>query len=366
MRFIHTADWQIGMKAAHVGKAAERVRNTRLETIRRIQHLARESNAEFVLVAGDTFEDHGVSRKLVVQVGDLLGGFDCPVYVIPGNHDPWTEGGVWDQARDLWSKRTQVLVDRSPIQLPGGWLFPCPLTQRWSEQDPTKWIPAESAGGIRIGVAHGSLQSLGWQAQQDHPIPMDAAQRSGLDYLALGHWHSMKEMPGNGGSVMAYSGTPEPTAFGETDSGYVLLVDIEAHGARPTIEKRKTGELEWWNLNEEIRAAGDLDRLIESLKQLRNPGATLIKLQLTGVLFAADAGLLEELPDLLSERFLYSQIDDSALVPAPEDDSWISNLPDGCIREAAERLKQNAHDEKNVVARRALLDLYRFANGGVA
>ncbi|SPE42298.1 Metallophosphoesterase (fragment) [Candidatus Sulfopaludibacter sp. SbA3] len=198
MRFVHTADWQIGMKAAHVGKAAERVRSARIETIRRIQHLARESNAEFVLVAGDTFEDHGVSRKLVGQVGDLLAGFDCPVYVIPGNHDPWTQGGVWDQARDLWSKRIQILVERSPIQIPGGLLYPCPLMQRWSDQDPTKWISAESAGGIRIGVAHGSLQAPLWEGQQNHPIAMDAAQRSELDYLALGDWHSVKEIPGRG------------------------------------------------------------------------------------------------------------------------------------------------------------------------
>ena len=367
MRFVHTADWQIGMKAAHVGKAAERVRTARLETIRRIQHLARESSAEFVLVAGDTFEDHGVSRKLVGQIGDLLAGFDCPVYVIPGNHDPWTPGGVWDHAREHWSKRIQVLVERSLIQIPGGWLYPCPLTQRWSDQDPTKWISAESAGGIRIGVAHGSLQSPLWEGQQNHPIAMDAAQRSELDYLALGDWHSVKEIPGRGGAVrMAYSGTPEPTNFGEADSGYVLLVDIEAHGARPHIEKRKTGELEWWNLDEEIREAGDLGRLIKTVKQRRNSCITLVKLQLTGVLFAADAGLLEELPDLLSERFLSSQIDDSALIPAPEDDSWINNLPDGSIREAAERLKRSAQDEKNIVARRALLDLYRFANGGVA
>src|SRR5271157_6442196 len=117
MRFVHTADWQLGMKAVHVGKAAERVRAARLEAIRNIQQLVREENVDFVLIAGDTFEDHGVSRKLVGEVGDLLAGFDCPIYVIPGNHDPWTQGGVWDQARDLWSKRIQVLAERSPIQI---------------------------------------------------------------------------------------------------------------------------------------------------------------------------------------------------------------------------------------------------------
>ena len=367
MRFVHTADWQIGMKAAHVGKAAEKVRSARLETIRRIQQLAREVSADFVLVAGDTFEDHGVSRKLVGQVGDLLAGFDCPVYLIPGNHDPWTLGGVWDQAREVWSKRVHVLIEPAPIQIPGGWLYPCPLAQRWSDQDPTTWIAGESGSGIRIGVAHGSLQSPLWEGQQNHPIAMDAAQKCELDYLALGDWHSVKELPGRGGAVrMAYSGTPEPTNFGEIDSGYVLLVEVDAHGARPRLEKRKVGELEWWNLDAEIREAGDVGRLVKTIKQRRNPCTTLVKLQLTGVLFAGEAGVLEELPDLLTERFLYGQLDDSGLIPDPADDSWINNLPDGSIREAGERLKRSAHDNKNPVARRALLELYRFANGGAA
>jgi len=34
MRFVHTADWQIGMKAAHVGDAGKRVREERIEAAR--------------------------------------------------------------------------------------------------------------------------------------------------------------------------------------------------------------------------------------------------------------------------------------------------------------------------------------------
>ena len=66
MRFLHTSDWQLGMKAVHVGRAAEKVRSARIETIRRMQQIAREADVDFAVIAGDTFEDHGVSRKLVV------------------------------------------------------------------------------------------------------------------------------------------------------------------------------------------------------------------------------------------------------------------------------------------------------------
>jgi len=355
------------MKAVHVGKAAERVRAARLNAIRRIQQLAKEETVDFVLVAGDTFEDHGVSRKLVSEIGDLLAGFDCDVYLIPGNHDPATMGGVWDQARQNWAKRVHILTERQPVQIPGGWLYPCPLAQRWSDEDPTEWIPADAGDGIRIGLAHGSLKSPLWEGQHNHPIPIDAAQRSGLDYLALGDWHSVKEIPSRGGIVrMAYSGTPEPTNFGEPESGYVLMVEIDAKGGRPRLEKRKVNELHWHNQPVEVHQSGDLARLTKALKQRPNPTETLVKVQLSGVLFAAEAELLEELPELLSKRFLFGKVDDSALIPDPSDDSWIHNLPEGTIRTAAKRIQSTAYDKKDPVARRALVELYRLANGGAA
>ncbi|NOX53263.1 MAG: hypothetical protein GXP27_02265 [Planctomycetes bacterium] len=56
VRFLHTADWQIGMKAAHVGEKAERVRDERLNAARRVVQVGREHSAEFIVVAGDTFK----------------------------------------------------------------------------------------------------------------------------------------------------------------------------------------------------------------------------------------------------------------------------------------------------------------------
>ena len=47
------------------------------------------------------------------------------------------------------------------------------------------------------------------------------------------------------------------------------------------------------------------------------------------MLFATEAELVEELLELVSKRFLYGQVDDSALIPNPKDDSWIHNLPGG-------------------------------------
>ena len=64
MKFLHTADFQIGMRAAMLGEKGERVRMARLESARRVVELARHEQVDVVLVAGDTFEDNGVISLL--------------------------------------------------------------------------------------------------------------------------------------------------------------------------------------------------------------------------------------------------------------------------------------------------------------
>ena len=96
MKFLHTADWQIGMRAAHVGTAGVRVREARLEAARRVIQRGREAGVDFVVVCGDTFEDNGVDRVLVQKIVDILAGFGGLVYVTPGNHDPLVPGSVWE------------------------------------------------------------------------------------------------------------------------------------------------------------------------------------------------------------------------------------------------------------------------------
>ena len=137
MRFIHSGDWQIGMRAVHGGIAAEAVRAARLTTAARVCRLAAEEAVDFLLLAGDTFEDNAVDRDLVERVAGLLEGAGCPVYVLPGNHDPIQPGCVWEH--EVWrsARNISVLSEASPVPVQGGILMPCPLRVRRSREDPT-------------------------------------------------------------------------------------------------------------------------------------------------------------------------------------------------------------------------------------
>jgi len=376
MKFLHTADWQIGMKAAHVGAAGETIRRARLEAAKRVVDTARDQGAEFLLVAGDTFEDNGVDRVLVQKVADLLGASPVPVFVIPGNHDPWVPGSVWEHPAWAGHRTIRILGKAEPVELPGGTLYPCPVLDKLARGDPTAWIPPRRQGpeGIRIGLAHGSVEGLP-QAGGDHPVPRDASQRAGLDYLALGHWHStglFGSPEGAAGTVRtAYSGTHETTRFGERDSGNVLLVEIHGPGEVPEITPVRSGGLRWATIDQEVGSEGDLARIQAALEAVEAPERTLVEIRLSGVLPGTDRGALDRLGELLESRFLYHRIDTRALVPAPEDEGWMERIPEGVLREAARRLREMARPggppgeegAAQAAAARALQDLYAMVQG---
>lgn len=56
LTLLHTADWQIGKRFAHIaGDAGAALRTQRLETVRSLARLAQEQRVDAVLVAGDVF-----------------------------------------------------------------------------------------------------------------------------------------------------------------------------------------------------------------------------------------------------------------------------------------------------------------------
>ena len=103
VKFLHTADWQMGMKALVAGEKAKEVRGRRFETAARIVELAKREGVEFVLLAGDLFENHDVDDAVVRRTVAVLESFaPIPVFVLPGNHDPLIVGGIWD--RQSWQR----------------------------------------------------------------------------------------------------------------------------------------------------------------------------------------------------------------------------------------------------------------------
>ena len=239
VRFLHTSDWHLGMTYPRFGEKGEEMRRIRLRTVADMLERARKEEVDFILVAGDLFDSIPVSKRLEEQALEVLEkAAPVPVFILPGNHDPLEEGSPYLK----WRKTHLVIFDRAePMPILEGTviLYPCPLTQKQSRENPVAWIQVKKQNAIHIGIAHGNVTLVGKEV--NFPIDLDVLD-PGLDYLALGEWHLPRQFPGK--VLAAYAGTPEPTKFGELQ-GSALLVEIPYPGASPKVEQWNTGYLQW-------------------------------------------------------------------------------------------------------------------------
>ncbi|MFM8544678.1 MAG: exonuclease SbcCD subunit D [Vulcanococcus sp.] len=309
LRFLHTADWQIGKPYGRVPEGRKRVllQQERLHAIGRIAAVARERQVAFVLVAGDLFDSPTVPPEAVLEVLEAIGAMERPVLVIPGNHDHGAPGSVWhtpffqaEQRRR--APNLQVLLERQPLELEQAIVLPCPLLRRTDSHDPTAWVrqldwstlPADKP---RLLLAHGSVQGFGaadldthLDADEENPasasnrLQLDAPLLEQLDYVALGDWHGLKQV----NPRSWYSGTPEPDRFPRNDDyqgGQVLAVTAQ-RGQLPAVQPRPTACLRWLPLRVELQSSADVERLERQLEQLLGdePGQQLLLLEEQGSL----------------------------------------------------------------------------------
>lgn len=305
VRFVHTADVQVGMKATEAGEKGAVLREARLEALRSTVALTKERQADFLLIAGDLFENNQVKPVTVSQVVQILQGLDpTPVYILPGNHDWWDGGSVYSRAefQEPHARNLRVCNSAKPFELaPGVVLYPCPVTEPHSMLDPTTWIPPrENDGTIRIGLAHGSLPHAHSETS-DFPIQPDAAQLKGLDYLALGHYHGLQLLESG---RMAMPGSPEQTRFGEQGAGQVLWVEIGGAGVPPQVEPVQVGSLHWVDLADGWQSpASDARQALQTRIEALPEGArTLLRVHLTGLVRPDELVEVESLRTWLAAR----------------------------------------------------------------
>lgn len=347
--FLHTADWQIGLKAIHVAAVADRVRSARLAAGRAVIAAANKAIVDAVIVAGDLFEDNLVQDRLVHEIVQVLAASKSPVYVLPGNHDPCSQDSVYRRASWKAAPQHVVLLEMSdPVHVPGAdlILLAAPLSQRKGFKDPTLSLAPPPAGSAAVvGVAHGSLRIEGKYSPDDFPIPLDAAARTGVDYLALGHWHGQYIHEGR----TAYSGAHEPTSFGEANSGCALLVEIDGRGAIPRTERIETGQLDWRAIELDVSAGPAAFALVRAqIDALTRPADTLVRIRAIGLCNDDVAAGFPAFEEELAAKVLFARIERG-------------DVP---VAEAQGRLKQIAQSNPLVAA--LLLDLVAGVTGGGA
>jgi DNA repair exonuclease SbcCD nuclease subunit len=379
VRFIHTADWQLGLTRHFLdGEAQSRFSQARLDAIRRIGGLAREHHAEFVVVAGDVFETNQVSRQTVLRACAALAEVPVPVFLLPGNHDPLDAASVFRQPAfvDRKPHQVHVLVDATPHVLrPGVEVIGAP----WSSKRPLSDLVGDAAatlvpvpGTTRILVGHGATDDV-----MDFAGPAtirvtdaEAALADGrVAYIALGDRHSTTEV-GAGGRIW-YAGAPEPTDYDEVASGSVLLVELDEHESGTsrapacTVTPLRTGTWRFALHRADLAGDADVEALAAWFAALPAPDRTIAKLVLVGTLtIRQDARLAALLDDEGARLGAMEQWERHRDLVVVADDADFADLDlSGFARVALDRLRQTATGagDDATAARDALGLLVRLA-----
>ena len=370
MRFIHTADWQIGKPFRGFGSAEPLLQQARLDAIEAMGALAISEAAPNIVIAGDLYDSEQPARKTMLEPLERMRRFPAVTWhVLPGNHDPHRANGLWDRVRSQ-NLPSNVCLHLDPVPVPMGaqaMLLPAPMRRKSEVTDLTAWMAGcdTPPGMIRIGLAHGSVTGFGISGDASNPIAPDRATSAGLDYLALGDWHRTLKIDGR----TWYAGTPEADGFASQETGLVLLVDIEGPGALPQVTERRTGTYRWLAFSEQVTSADDLMAIDQKIRALSDLSAAVIRLKLAGSLpIEARAGLGSQLAGLeAAVTALQVDLDDLHARPTLEDIERIDF--DGVLRDAAGTLKAMAEDgTRNAAERRragdALVELFLLTTGG--
>ena len=245
VRFIHVADLHLGAPVRGVCDAgpewAARLQRAIPEAFERVIDAALAREVDFVVLAGDAFDTSRPSYGDYLRFFEGLERLDAagiPVYLVTGNHDPFTSWGrsverLPASARLLGVNGPEFAVferDGEPVCLIGGRSY---YNQTWPADESiaagiTRAAAEEALGAqaarapFSVGVIHTGLDVDASKAPAE-PAELLA---SGIDYWACGHLHKRRALPSEDEPRIVFSGCVQGRDVRETGERGCYLVEL--------------------------------------------------------------------------------------------------------------------------------------------
>ena len=225
---VHAADVHLETAFTELRGGARR-RAALADAFVRIVDVALERNADALTIGGDLFEAERAGPQTARFVFAQFARFGRPVFVAPGNHDPYSSRAIY--ARDDRPANVHVFAEPAWSAAP-------------LNDDVTIFgfghAPAEPGrpfaharferAGARIALVHGSDEDRcppGKRATA--PFTLAEITGSGATCALSGHYHGGTVVAdASGRPRLAYPGSPEPIKFGERGAHGALVVTVEA------------------------------------------------------------------------------------------------------------------------------------------
>ena len=223
MKLLHSADWHLDSPIqGRTDTQTRQLKDALLSVPRQITALARAEGCDLMLLSGDLF-DGPFRPETLATVQHALADAAIPVFIAPGNHDPYGPGSPW--AQPGWPENVHIFTGAmTGIPLPR---LDCRVYGAAFLRDESPALlesfRAECRERYAIGLVHGDPSQLN---SPHNPISRLQVQESGLDYLALGHIHKGDSFR-TGDTLCAWPGCPMGRGFDELGDKGVLIVTLD-------------------------------------------------------------------------------------------------------------------------------------------
>ncbi len=369
LRILHTADNHLGAKFTGLGTRGRDQRRKLIETFDKIVELAIEARVHLFLVAGDLFDSNRPSPELVHAVlhgFDRLDGHAIEVCLAPGTHDRYDASSIYRRP-EFASLSNFHLFERdtmTPLELPA--LRTTVWGRALSQSQPGDVLAGLHRDGPsqwQLALVHGSLRMPGVVEEDEAMVDTASLGACGMDYVALGHWHSLADYS-RWGTPAYYSGAPEPMSVSDRDAGYVILVELTLNAGaeiRPVRVSRRRAEVLQVNMDE-IADGLELRRRIEE----RADENLMLDVVLRGV--TRHDLLLDpvELRDDLAPFFFHLRIKDSSSLSV--EDLGALHFPENTlsgrfVELARKRIAESSGEESGLLQEALKVGLSYLARG---
>lgn len=232
LRILHTADAHLGAKFLGLGEKGRLQRSQLLETFEAVVDLAIGREVNLFLVAGDLFDSNRVPKSTLTRVAsrlEKLAAAGIEVCVSPGTHDPYGPDSVYEDPRLSGIPGLSVFKSEKmvPVHFPE---LDCTVygnanMSPFQNKYPLAGFKVTDDSRWRVGMVHANFE-IPDVTEDTYVVTAGQVGSSGLDYLALGHLHSLSDR--SLGTVKAYyPGSPEMVRMRKGEFGNVLLVEMD-------------------------------------------------------------------------------------------------------------------------------------------
>jgi DNA repair protein SbcD/Mre11 len=263
VRLFQVSDLHLGRPFTKLSaEQRDRRRRDQRQALERSVQEAIERGAHAILLPGDLFDQEGADADTLAFALEAFGVPGCPpVFVAPGNHDPYFPRSLHWNSRMLaargrqWPGHVRVFTSESwtSMDLPGidhariwGRCFVSNAVSpaRPLAEESVRHIPAGDGSRLEIALFHGSREgSCPYGMDETAPFSDAEVLASPFTYLAVGHYHVHSTVAGGPGTAagvrLAYAGSAVALDPSETGIHGGLDVRIEFGRRLPFVEMER-------------------------------------------------------------------------------------------------------------------------------